>query len=277
MDEKTRKEFDSYEAFQKPSEAGYVVIGAGLPRTGTMSTRHALGVLLEGKCHHMLDAMLGEDSDKEIDFWLNAADGKLNKEDWVRHFEGRGYRASVDAPSALFYRDLMEAFPNAKVVLTVRRPETWYKSVSSTIYKGTQMQKNDFAVNLFCRLQRGGAKRMEMLDAIAFRPLAGMDKGFFEVMDEGPEASEEYYKKWVETVKAVVPNDRLLVFDVKQGWEPLCKFLGVPEPDIKFPHSNDTAFQQNMHKWLKRVSYAVVYGIPVLASCVAGYFYYRKI
>ena len=71
----------------------------------------------------------------------------------------------------------MEAFPDAKVVLTVRRPETWYKSVSSTIYKGVQMQKNDFAMNLFSRMQRGGAKRMKMLDAIAFRPFAGMDKG----------------------------------------------------------------------------------------------------
>ena len=84
----------------------------------------------------------------------------MKKEDWVKHFEGRGYRASVDAPSDMFYRyrdisrhillisfkltnifrELMEAFPNAKVVLTVRRPETWHKSVSSTIHKGVEMQ-----------------------------------------------------------------------------------------------------------------------------------------
>ena len=71
----------------------------------------------------------------------------------------------------------MDAFPNAKVVLTVRRPETWYKSVSSTIHKGVQMQKNDFAMRLFSRLQPGGAKRMKMLDVIAYHPFAGMDKG----------------------------------------------------------------------------------------------------
>ena len=62
-----------------------------------------------------------------------------------------------------------------------------------------------------------------------------------------------------------------------QGWEPLCKFLDVPVPDVEFPHSNDTAYQQSMQRWMKGVSYAVVYGIPILASCVAGYFYYRKI
>ena len=58
------KKIEFYESFQKPSKAGYVVIGAGLPRTGTMTTRHALGVLLEGKCHHMFDVMMGEDVDK---------------------------------------------------------------------------------------------------------------------------------------------------------------------------------------------------------------------
>ena len=100
------KKIDFYESFQKPSKAGYVVIGAGLPRTGTMTTRHALGVLLEGKCHHMLDTMLGGDT--ELDFWLNASEGKVKKEDWVVHFEGRGYRASVDAPSALFYRCILK-------------------------------------------------------------------------------------------------------------------------------------------------------------------------
>ena len=143
------------------------------------------------------------------------------------------------------FRELMEAFPNAKVVLTVRRPETWYTSVSSTIHRGVKMLKTDFAVWLFSQLRRGGQKRMRMLEAIAYTPFAGMDKGrrahsvgsnpvgppspfnvkhvahsdisgFFEVIDEGPEASEEYYKKWVENVKATVPKERLLVFDVKQ-------------------------------------------------------------
>ena len=71
----------------------------------------------------------------------------------------------------------MEAFPNAKVVLTVRRPETWHTSVSSTIHKGVKMQKTDFAVWLFSRLQRGGEKRMRFLEAIAYTPFAGMDKG----------------------------------------------------------------------------------------------------
>ena len=71
----------------------------------------------------------------------------------------------------------MEAFPNAKVVLTVRRPETWYTSVSSTIHKGVKMQKTDFAVWLFSQLRRGGKKSMRFLEAIAYTPFAGMDKG----------------------------------------------------------------------------------------------------
>ena len=71
----------------------------------------------------------------------------------------------------------MEAFPNAKVVLTVRRPETWHRSVSSTIHKGIQMQENDFAVRLFTRLQRGGLMRRKFMEKIAYRPMSGMDKG----------------------------------------------------------------------------------------------------
>ena len=76
----------------------------------------------------------------------------------------------------------MEAFPNAKVVLTVRRPETWYTSVSSTIHKGVKMQKTDFAVWLFSRLRRGGKKSMRFLEAIAYTPFAGMDKGISELI-----------------------------------------------------------------------------------------------
>ena len=63
---------------------------------------------------------------------------------------------------------------------------------------------------------------------------------------------------------------------MQQGWKPLCEFLGVPEPDMDFPHSNDTEFQKKMHRRVKQVSYAVVYGIPLAASCIAGYFYLRK-
>ena len=62
---------------------------------------------------------------------------------------------------------------------------------------------------------------------------------------------------------------------IKQGWKPLCEFLGVPEPDMEFPHSNDTEFQKRIHRLMKGVSYAVVYGIPVIASCIAGYLYFR--
>ena len=87
---------------QKPNYSGFVVIGAGLPRTGTLSTRAALNHLLEGACYHMADVMNGGKDVSE--FWSKALAGNATKTDWVQHLAGKGYRSGVDYPISIFYR-----------------------------------------------------------------------------------------------------------------------------------------------------------------------------
>merc|ERR1719464_789871 len=65
-------------------------------------------------------------------------------------------------------------------------------------------------------------------------------EGLFEAIRQGKEASVNYYNNWVEEVKKNVPRDKLLIFSVKEGWEPLCKFLDLPVPEGPFPNTNDT-------------------------------------
>ncbi len=85
-----------------PNYSGFVLIGAGLPRTGVTSLRVALGRLLEGPCYHAADAMVG--GLEAIRFWSRALDGDVDREEWVQVLQGKGYRASVDFPCVMFYK-----------------------------------------------------------------------------------------------------------------------------------------------------------------------------
>ncbi|MEO1029694.1 MAG: sulfotransferase family protein [Pseudomonadota bacterium] len=103
------------------------VIGAGFGRTGTLSMKAALEQLGYVKTHHMLEVMPSKDQRKH---WLAIAQGE--RVDWDEVFEG--FEASVDFPSSTYYTELLEKYPEAKVILTVRDPDKWYVSASNTIY-----------------------------------------------------------------------------------------------------------------------------------------------
>ena len=101
--------------------------------------------------------------------------------------------------------------------------------------------------------------------------------GVFEAIDKGEDVSVKFYKDWVENVKNYVPNDRLLVFDVKEGWDPLCKFLDVPVPNAPFPWENDAAKLRGMYDKVKWVSYLFFVGLPILTAFgTSFYFKYGK-
>lgn len=234
-------------AHQKANYDGFVVIGAGLPRTGTLSMKSALGTLLNGSCYHMLSVVEG--SSDEPDFWNKAIKGKVTPQEWRDFLGGRGYRAGVDYPLSRFYREVMEAYPDAKVILTIRNPETWYKSVKDTIYRGSLIM-NKLPVQILIKIA-GKSSVAQMMSDLGFTPAKGMDKGIFTVVEEGPQSATKYFEDWVESVKEFVPKDRLLVFEVKQGWKPLCEFLDVPIPDIPFPRLNDTESMTRKHKNLE--------------------------
>lgn len=193
------------------------VIGVGVGRTGTHSLKLALERLGLGPCHHMEEVI--SNPSVQVPLWSAALQGRA---DWAAIY--RGYASAVDWPTAGFFRELKAAYPSARFVLTHRSVDSWVQSFSETIYKLTtgavpvppQMKPFlDMAGGVIARTGFPGG-----LDA------AGLGRAFVAHND---------------AVKAAISADRLLVYQVKEGWAPLCAFLGVAEPAEPFPRSNDRA------------------------------------
>lgn len=191
------------------------VIGAGVGRTGTYSLKLALERLGFGPCHHMEEVL--KHAPVQVPLWTAAAAGKP---DWKAIFEG--YASAVDWPTASFWPELSEVYPEAKFILTTREPERWEASFSATIQ--TLMQGADDA-----------PEPMRDWFAMATPVLA---KAGFEA-HASRNATLAAFRLHDATVRARIPPERLLVYEVKQGWGPLCDFLGVDVPDEDFPRTND--------------------------------------
>ncbi|MFT4562303.1 MAG: hypothetical protein ACI9BW_002047 [Gammaproteobacteria bacterium] len=186
------------------------VIGAGFGRTGTLSMKSALEILGFGPCHHMLEV----NSDvAQRDTWRSIAAGEDAHWDLVF----TGYRSCVDWPSAFYWQELSEHFPNAKILLTVRDAEKWYSSISNTIFPSLQSSTDSESV---------GVK------LIAERVFGG-------ILDDKQHAIE-LYERNTSHVQAAFDSDRLLTYEIGDGWEPLCRFLNVPMPNVEFPETNST-------------------------------------
>jgi hypothetical protein len=205
------------------------VIGAGFGRTGTYSLKVALEELGFGPCYHMLEVFANP---QHVPFWQMAAEGK--NVDWIGFFAG--YNATVDWPGCTFYEQLMHVYPDAKVLLSVRDPDKWYESVSNTISpRSTAREGLPELPDV-----HGSGRMAETL----------IWQGTFGGHIDDTEHAIAVFERHNEEVKARVPAEKLLVFDVKQGWEPLCRFLGIEVPPGKpFPRLNDTAaFQQRVRE-----------------------------
>lgn len=204
------------------------VIGAGMGRTGTLSLKAALEQLGFRKTYHMVELLAHPEA---IDEWERAAAGQPAR--WEAIFEG--YAATVDYPAARFWRELCAAYPEAKVILTVRDPERWYESARSTLFNakptGWQAVKMLFQYPFSPRLRKM-VRIFKMNDALVW-------KGDFEGRFADKDFAIAKFQAHNEAVQAAIPADRLLVFDVRQGWGPLCEFLGAPVPDAPFPRRND--------------------------------------
>lgn len=190
------------------------VIGAGVGRTGTYSLKKALEMLGLGPCYHMEEVI--RHMPEQVPLWVAAAEGRP---DWSAIYSG--YESAVDWPTAGFYRELAAAYPSAQFVLTVRSPESWAASFSETI--GKVMLMADQLPD-------------EMQDwirmAIRVRTRTGFPPGL------GTAELEQAFQAHTEAVKAAIPAGRLLVYEVKEGWEPLCRFRGLPVPEEPFPRTN---------------------------------------
>ena len=192
------------------------VIGAGFGRTGTLSLRLALERLGFGPCYHMLEVF---ERPEHIQVWQQAADGEPI--DWDELF--RGYPSAVDWPACTFYRELAARFERAKVILTVRDPERWYDSISATIFQAlTRPAPEGDAV-----LEAHGPMAQKLI----------LERTFGGRLDDR-EHVISVFERHNEAVRRAIPPERLLVFEVAEGWEPLCRFLGAPAPQEPFPRVN---------------------------------------
>ncbi len=192
------------------------VIGAGFGRTGTFSLKHALEQLGFDKCYHMWEVAEGHHP-----LWSDAHHGK--PVDWDTLFNG--FQASCDWPSCNFWREQAAHYPEAKILLSLRNPDSWYDSVMNTIYPASKqsLESDDPNTRAFG----------EWLFEIIWRRV------FDDRMDDRTHVIDTF-NRHNQSVIDEVPADRLLVFEAKDGWQPLCEFLEVPVPDTDYPRMNST-------------------------------------
>jgi hypothetical protein len=229
------------------------VIGVGFGRTGTASLKLALEQLGLDPCYHMAEVLAAPE---RIDDWARVANGEPVS--WDEVF--RGYQATVDWPGAAVWKELVDAYPDAKVLLSVRDPEKWYTSASNTIFQNMRSSRSavekalGFVVGLTRPAFRTFGPTMQRL--IVERQLGG------DVEDRATVLRS--FEAHTAAVQAYVPASRLLTYEVTQGWEPLCEFLGVPVPDTPFPRVNDT---EAFHRMRKRM---MVRAMATAGAAVAG-------
>lgn len=201
------------------------VVGAGFGRTGTLSLKIALERIGFGPCYHMMEVF---PRPEHVARWHRLAFEQSM--DWDEIF--RGFHATVDWPAARWWREIAAHFPEAKVLLSVRDPEAWYKSVTDTIYQPMKSPAPDGVPELV-RLQSEMARKAILSET-------------FDNRFEDKAHAIEVFQKHNQAVRDAIDPARLLVFDVREGWGPLCAFLEVPVPDEPFPRLNDTATFQAM-------------------------------
>jgi hypothetical protein len=188
------------------------IVGAGLGRTGTMSLKLAIEQLDLGPCYHMVEVFKNPAAPG---YWEAAADGAPT--DWEKVFDG--YNATVDWPSASFYKTLADAYPDAKVILTVRDSEAWFASTQATIFSRDYTQPPTTPFESMVRKVVGRMFDMRMNDR--------------------DWAISVFERHNAEVRRAIAP-ERLLTYEVAQGWAPLCAFLGVEVPGAPMPKVNST-------------------------------------
>jgi Sulfotransferase domain len=203
---------------------GLQVIGVGMHRTGSMSVKAALERLGFGPCYHGMEALRrGVDGDH----WLAAYEAK-GEFDWSLILEG--YRATMDWPTIWFWEQLATAYPDAKIVLTDRDPERWWESHVKMFEIGAQFEQE---LTDEQRQWAEGSGFGRMQTALATIAPATFDGRVFD-----KEHCLQVFEQHYERVRRTVPPERLLVYRVEEGWEPLCRFLGVDVPDEPFPRRN---------------------------------------
>lgn len=194
------------------------IIGAGFGRTGTLSLKQALEKLGFNKTYHMAE-LFGQP--QHLASWKQAlATGSC---DWESLFSG--YRAAVDWPACTYWQEYSKLYPAAKVILSLRDPESWFDSVHKTIYPATieALESDDSALKHWA----------QWCNQLIW-------KNTFNGRIDDKEYAVQVFNDHIERVKKTIPADRLLVFQAADGWGPLCDFLECAVPDEAYPRVNSS-------------------------------------
>ena len=238
------------------------VIGVGMGRTGTLSLKLALEELGFGPCYHMREVM---DRHDRIRSWKRIGDGA--PADWDEVY--RGFRSSVDWPGAAYWRELADAYPKAKLILTVRDADKWYDSALKTIFR--------FPLRRHNAAQRFAYAFCSTVNPIALAIPNMLDRVWNKIFDgrqmNGPEDRKAVIAAFLqhnEEIKASVDAERLLVYEISEGWEPLCAFLDVPVPQTPFPQVWEAqAFIRDSDARVRKAIYQITAGSVAAVAVVA--------
>ena len=223
------------------------VFGAGFGRTGTMSLKFALEKLGIGPCYHMREVV---SRPSHIKLWYDISCGE-EYPNWNRLFSG--FNSAVDFPVCLFYKQLINKFPDAKFILTLRDFDTWYISTANTIYKVPSILPDWF---------KGLVYPIRIFIAMQVNLIwVGLFKNNF----SDRESTKLIYYEHIESVKKIIPTDKLLIYNVKEGWGPLCEFLDVEVPGIPFPKVNDTAEMLRKFAIIKMMPYVFMLSLATIS------------
>ena len=231
---------------------GLKVIGAGFGRTGTFSLKTALD-RLGLHCYHAFELL---NSPRDASLWLSAIDDEESRKRLLEQIFS-SYEATVDFPSVYFYRELIEYYPDAKVILTLRDSDSWYDSFRETI-----MEANTSVLYKITRLVHGYAiyKLMKKM----FIAMLGVN------LSDRQHIIKAFEQHNADVLK-YVPAERLLVYRVEQGWKPLCDFLNIPVPeDTPFPHFNEREKMLERINKMKMLGWLYIFVCAAIISIIVG-------
>jgi hypothetical protein len=250
------------------------VIGAGFGRTGTTSLKAALEELGFGPSYTLGEVFRNPE---HVRVWETASLPAGGAVDWEEFLAG--YGVAVDWPACSFYEQLMQAFPEAPVILTVRDPADWYESTRSTIHELRNLTRGPLPLRVAFAFAApfvpGPAGAVRLAESLVW-------EGTFEGRFEDRDYAIGVFERHNEAVRLRVPPERLLVFDVREGWEPLCDFLSVEAPDEPFPRLNEARQMRRRLLGLVALSAAapalvVLAGLAMLAGVAATVFLARRL
>ena len=231
------------------------VICAGWGRTGTRSLKYALEHINGQPSYHMQNILLNK---KDAKKWHDLIFNNKNNYNWDNIY--KGYGACLDFPSCNYYKELMDFYPDAKVILNLRDDESWVKSWNVL---NNQILKS-FTFRFIAKLPYTSFK----LHKDIHNEMILGSRGAFQGAKTDKEKMQKF-NDWNQSVIDYVPKDRLLIYKASEGWEPICKFLNVSIPDIPFPYKNKTKNMGHMSRFINAMFVILIIGIvSVICSSI---------